>query len=104
MADYIADWTEEERDYLRAAAPISGLQTKFRNTDLLAMARDIVALSEQGLKARNRSDGAGGDETQYLGYLQQIVADGKNNAQRLLDHYENEWDGDVRQAFKKLVF
>ena len=104
VADYIADWTEEERDYLRAAAPISGLQTKFRNTDLLTMARDIVALSEQGLKARNRSDGAGGDETQYLGYLQQIVADGKNNAQRLLDHYENEWNGDVREAFKKLVF
>ena len=104
VADYIADWTQEERETLRRAAPISGLKTPFRNGTLHDVARDILALSEQGLKARNRSDGAGGDETQFLGYLQHIIASGKTPAEALLDKFHGDWQGDVRHAYKDMAF
>jgi gamma-glutamylcysteine synthetase len=44
-------------------------------------------MAEQGLKNRARSDGAGGDETQFLAYLQQIVADGSKPGGRLVDKF-----------------
>ena len=104
VAAYIADWTAEEREALRRDAPVHGLQTVFRDHDLHHIARDILSLSEKGLKARNRSDGAGGDETQYLGYLQEIVGSGKNNAQKLLDKFHGDWNGDVTPVYQHLKF
>ena len=103
-ADYIADWSVEEMAALRRHAPMQGLATPFRSGTLLDVARDVLALSEQGLKARNRSDGAGGDETQYLAYVQQIVADGQNNAQRLIERFNGAWGGDIRQIYRDLAF
>jgi len=102
VADYIADWTQSERDALRLGAPTTGLETPFRGGTLLDMARDIVPMAAQGLKARNRSDGAGGDESQFLTYLETIVADGQNNAGRLLAKYKAEWDEDVRPIYHEL--
>lgn len=102
VADYIADWTQSERDALRLGAPTTGLETPFRGGTLLDMARVIVPMAAQGLKARNRSDGAGGDESQFLTYLETIVADGRNNAGRLLAKYKAEWGEDVRPIYHEL--
>ena len=104
VAAYIADWTQEERDALRQQVPVQGLDTRFRNGTLLDMARDVLAMAEQGLKNRARSDGAGGDETVFLAYLQQIIADGQSPAARLVDRYRTEWDGDISRIYKELAF
>ena len=104
VAAYISDWTQEERDALRLAVPQSGLDTPFRTGTLLDMARDVLAMAEQGLKNRARSDGAGGDETMFLAYLQQIVAEGQSPAARLVDKYRHEWDGDISRIYKELAF
>ena len=104
VAAYISDWTQEERDALRLAVPQSGLDTPFRTGTLLDMARDVLAMAEQGLKNRARSDGAGGDETMFLAYLQQIIAEGQSPAARLVDKYRHEWDGDISRIYKELAF
>lgn len=104
VAAYIADWTQEERAALRQQVPVQGLDTRFRNGTLLDMARDVLAMAEQGLKNRARSDGAGGDETVFLAYLQQIIADGQSPAARLVDRYRTEWDGDISRIYKELAF
>ena len=104
IAAYISDWTQDERDALRLAVPQSGLDTPFRTATLLDMARDVLAMAEQGLKNRARSDGAGGDETTFLAYLQQIVAEGQSPAARLVDKYRHEWDGDITRIYKELAF
>lgn len=103
VAAYIADWTQEERDALRRQVPLQGLDTPFRNGTLLDIARDVLAMAEQGLKNRARSDGAGGDETVFLAYLQQIIADGQSPAARLIDRYRTEWDGDISRIYKELA-
>lgn len=104
LADYIADWTQTERDALRLGAPKTGLETPFRGGTLLDMARDIVPLAAQGLKNRGYGDGAGGDESLFLAYLEEIVADGQNNAQRLLNSYHGDWGGDITKALPDLTF
>ena len=104
IAALVADWTNEERQALRLAAPVHGLATPFRGGTLLDVAREVLALSEQGLKNRARSDGAGGDETQYLGYLQAVVADGRSPAEALLEQFQGAWNGDVRPIFEALKF
>ena len=104
VADLIADWTQAERDQLRVQSPLLGLQTPFRSGTLLDVAREVLKLAEQGLKNRARSDGAGGDETQFLAYLQKVVADGKSPAEALVKKFHEEWNGDVREAYKELAF
>ncbi len=103
LAAYIADWTQEERAALRAAAPLTGLETPFRGGTLLDMARDILPMAKQGLENRRYTDGTGNDERLFLDYLERIVADGKSNAQRLLDSYHNEWGGDINKAYAALT-
>jgi glutamate--cysteine ligase len=101
--DLIADWSAEERNTLRHQAPISGLATPFRGGTLLDVARQVVDLAEQGLRARGRLvDGR--DETRFLAYLQEIVADGRSPAARLLDKYHGDWGGDITPIFKETAF
>jgi glutamate--cysteine ligase len=104
VADLIADWTQAERDVLRVQSPLLGLQTPFRSGTLLDVAREVLQLAEQGLKNRARSDGAGGDETQFLAYLQKVVADGQSPAEALVKKFHEEWNGDVREAYTELAF
>jgi glutamate--cysteine ligase len=104
VADFIADWTQAERDALRAQSPLLGLQTPFRSGTLLDVAREVLQLAEQGLRNRARSDGAGGDETQFLAYLQRVVADGQSPSAALVKKFHEEWNGDVRAAYQELAF
>ena len=47
-------------------------------------------------------DSKGRDETQYLDPLREIVTTGKTNADIMLDHYNSDWDQDVRHLFKPI--
>ena len=101
--DMIADWSTEERDMLRRQAPLSGLATPFRGGTLLDVARQMVDLAEQGLRARSRLvDNA--DETRFLAYLQEITASGRSPAERLLDKYHGDWQGDITHIFRETAF
>ena len=103
LVDYIADWTQEERDALRLGAPQTGLATAFRGGTLLDMAREIVPMAAQGLKNRALGDGAGADESLFIAYLEEIVESGKSSAEKLLDQYHGVWDGDIKNAYQALT-
>ena len=103
LVDYIADWTQEERDALRLGSPQTGLATPFRGGTLLDMAHEIVPMAAQGLKNRARGDGAGADESLFLAYLEEITASGKSSAEKLLDKYHGEWGGDLKKAYQTLT-
>ena len=50
-----------------------------------------------------RADGllTGAMKTRFLAYLQEIVADGRSPAARLLDKYHGDWGGDITPIFKQ---
>jgi glutamate--cysteine ligase len=84
---------------LRAEVPRSGLNTAFRSGNLRGLARDAVAIAEQGLKARAMLHEDGGDERRYLAPLQEIAAGGPTQAEHWLSRYHGAWKGDVSRVF-----
>ena len=66
------------------------------------LAREVVAISEAGLKARARP-GAGGlvpDETHFLNALKETIETGKTPADELLDRYHGDWNGDISRIYE----
>jgi glutamate--cysteine ligase len=99
--DLCKNWTAEQRDALRVAASVDGLQAQVEGIDMHALAREVVAISEAGLKAR-ALPGAGGlvpDETHFLNALKETVETGKTPADDLLDHYHGDWAGDLDRIY-----
>jgi glutamate--cysteine ligase len=65
------------------------------------LAREVLAISEAGLKARARQ-GAGGlvpNETHFLNALRESVESGKVPADELLDRYNGDWNGDLPRIY-----
>ena len=99
--DLVKGWDAETRDELRVAASVDGLQAKVNGIDMHDLAREAVAISEIGLKARARP-GAGGmvpDETHFLNALKESIETGHVPADELLDHYNGDWNGDLTRIY-----
>ena len=99
--DLVKDWDAETRDALRVAASVDGLQAVVGKIAMHDLAREAVAMSEAGLKARALA-GAGGlitDETHFLNALKESVETGRVPADELLDHYNGDWAGDLSRIY-----
>ncbi|MGJ8628861.1 MAG: glutamate--cysteine ligase [Sulfitobacter sp.] len=99
--DLVKDWTTAQHDALRVAASVDGLQAKVTGINMHDIAREAVALSEAGLKARAKA-GAGGmvpDETHFLNALKESIETGKVPADELLDDYNGKWAGDLNKVY-----
>lgn len=99
--DLVKHWTPAQHDALRVAASVDGLQAKVTGIEMHEIAREVVALSEAGLKARARP-GAGGmvpDETHFLNALHESIETGRVPADDLLADYHGKWGGDLSRIF-----
>lgn len=97
--DLVKDWTEEERQTLRESVPTTALKTPFRNGSVFDIAKQAVAISRAGLKARNRLNWEGADEAVFLKPLDYTLEVGETPAERLLDLYRGAWNGDISRVF-----
>ena len=100
--DLVKDWSMEEREQLRNDAPKLALDAPLpggRGT-MQDLGREALAIAHDGLASRARLNGSGDNETGYLETLDEIVKSGKVPAQRLLDAYHGDWNGDVSQVYK----
>jgi len=89
------------RDEMRIQASVLGLDAMAGGMKMLDLAREVVAISEAGLKARARA-GAGGlvpDETHFLSALKDSVETGMAPADELLEKYHGEWAGDLTRIY-----
>jgi glutamate--cysteine ligase len=84
---------------LRAVVPREGLAASWRGGSLRDLARDVVAIARDGLRARNRRDETGADESSYLDPLGSIVAGEPTQAEHWLAQFHQAWQGDARQIF-----
>ena len=104
--DLCKDWTAEQREALRVAASVDGLQAKVDGIDMHELARACVDIAHGGLKARAKP-GAGGlvaDETHFLNALQESVETGIVPADELLEKYHGEWDGDLSRIYPEYSY
>ena len=102
--DLAKDWTEAEREAVRATVPRLGLATPVAGRSLGEVAAEALTIARTGLQARARRDAAGRDETVYLQPLEAIVAAGRTQAEDRLADYEGSWRRSVSPAFAECVF
>ncbi|MFC6197195.1 glutamate--cysteine ligase [Ponticaulis profundi] len=104
--DLVKHWTAEQREMMRRTAPVLGLKTPLPNGKgtLQTLAQEVLKISRYGLKARGRLSSSGDDETGFLSELDQIAESGMTPAERLLNRYRENWNGDVRPAFDECAF
>ncbi len=104
--DLCKGWTAEEREALRHDAGKFGLEAVIGGRSVRDVARDVLAISQAGLKARARP-GAGGvipDETHFLNALHEIVDTGQTPADELLGRYHGEWGGDLSRIYAEYSY
>ncbi len=100
----VKDWTAEERQKLRDDVPRLGFQAEIRGRKLLAITKDVLALSEKGLQRRNKLDANGRDETRYLRPLQEIAARGITPAEELLTKFQTSWKESVDPIYDEYAY
>ncbi|WP_281824253.1 glutamate--cysteine ligase [Jannaschia rubra] len=99
--DLAKGWDQETRLALRVAASEEGLQAKVGDIAMLDLARELVAISDAGLRAR-AMPGAGGlvpDETHFLNALKESVETGRTLSDELLEEYHGPWGGDLTRIY-----
>ena len=98
------DWTLEEVSAMRDAVPVQALATRFRTGTLYDIAREVIAISRGGLKRRNRLNGDGVDESQFLAPLDEVLAKKATLAEDLLALYNGRWNGSVDPVFAEYQY
>ncbi|SHH28028.1 glutamate--cysteine ligase [Cognatishimia maritima] len=104
--DLVKSWDAETREALRVGASVEALQAQVGAIKMHDLAREVVAISDAGLKARAKP-GAGGliaDETHFLNALKESLESGKVPADELLDHYHGDWNGDLTRIYDEFSY
>ena len=103
--DLMKNWTNEDRLSLNLNVPKYGLNTKFQNQKILDVAKELLKISESGLKRRNKlSTNKKYDETYYLIGIKDNIFKGLSPADLLLKKYYGEWNETIDNIYKELVF
>ncbi len=95
----VRDLTHADAVAMRTSVPRRGLATPFRGGTLRDLARDVVAIARDGLRARDQRDKSGNDESIHLAPLLEIAAGGPVPAEYWLERNRSVWRGDVRNIF-----
>ena len=104
--DLVKDWDAETRDALRVAASVDALDARVGTIHMRYLAREVVAIAREGLKARARP-GAGGliaDETHFLNALEDSIETGEVPADELIRRYNTDWNGDATRVFAEYSY
>jgi glutamate--cysteine ligase len=103
--ELVKHWTDADRQALRTEVPRTALAAPFPGNSLRFgtvgdLAREVVAIASAGLARRNIRNATGHDESAYLAPLEETLRLGKSPAQRWLDLYNGEWQGDLTKIFE----
>jgi glutamate--cysteine ligase len=99
--DLCRDWTVAEMEGLRNDVPKLGLKAPFRKGTAQDLAREMVAIADQGLKRRAVPGVTDKDESPYLDELKEIAETGVTPAELLLDRYRTVWGGNIDRLYEE---
>jgi glutamate--cysteine ligase len=103
-AELIKDWTVPEIEAMRDGVPKAALKLPFRSGTVQDVAKEMIAIARDGLKRRAVPGKTDTDESPYLEDLIEIVETGVTPAERLLEQFENEWDGDIAKVYAATAY
>jgi glutamate--cysteine ligase len=103
--DLCKHWSIEEREALRHSVPRQALETPVPGGGTVHdLAREVLDIATAGLRERAELNPAGDNEGGFLDPLRDVVASGKTFADRLLDRYHGEWQGDLSHVYEEFSF
>ena len=103
--DLVKDWSIDGQQRLRDDVPRLALKaTAPDGRSVRDVARDVLAIADAGLKARNRLNEVGESEQGFLNPLHEIVASGKTPAERLLDLYHGKWNASLTPIYGEMSY
>ena len=103
--DRVKDWTIEEREALRHAVPREALSAAVPGGGTMRdLAGEVLEIAALGLTDRALLNAAGDNEGGFLDPLREVVASGMTFADRLLERYHGEWQGDVSRVYEEFSF
>src|SRR6056297_3771929 len=104
--DLVKGWDAPTREALRIAASEDALDARVDGLSMHEIAREAVAISEAGLKARAHPGAGGliGDETHFLNALKESIESGKVPADELLDQYNGDWNRDLTRIYAEYSY
>lgn len=82
----------------RAEAPGMGLDAAWGDGTLRDLARRVVPIAKDGLRARARKDVSEDDETVYLAPIEAIAGGAPSQAERWLERFSAAWKGNAANA------
>lgn len=98
------DWTYEDVLALRNIVPVQGLHSPFHGHKLQEIAHETLKISKLGLKNRNHLNSDGFDETCFIAPLEDVIARGRTEAEKMLDAYHSVWGGSIEPAFLEYAY
>ena len=102
--DLVKDFSLAERHALRDGVPKHAMHLPFRDGTVRDLARRALEISRDGLRRRAALNGDGQDETRFLDVLQEIVDSGKTAAERKLELFHGEWNGNIDPVFTTFAY
>ncbi len=102
--DTIAAWPMAERMELNERAAKDGLQARAGRHPLSEYARELVEISREGLVRQAAEDGDGRDESIYLDRLEEDVRAARCPADRVIELWQSEWEGQVNRLIEYCAY
>ena len=81
-----------------------GLNGRIGKIEINELAKQVLDISFEGLKRRNKLDKKGVSETQFLDPLFNILEGGETSAEQMLYKFENQWDKNIDKIFENEIF
>jgi glutamate--cysteine ligase len=103
--DLVKHWTIEEREALRGAVPKLALKARVPGGGTMHdLARTVIDIAAAGLNRRAQFNSIGDNESGFLDPLREVVASGMAPADRLLERFHGEWNGDLSRVYDEMSF
>ncbi|MDV3258330.1 MAG: glutamate--cysteine ligase [Sphingomonas sp.] len=102
--DLCRNWTIAEREELRHAVPRLALDAPSPGGGTVRdLAREVLEIAS-AVTDRAELNTAGDNEGGFLDPLREVVSSGSTFADRLLERYHGEWNGDVSHVYEEFSF
>ena len=102
--DLVKGFSMQERNAMRDGVPRLALGAPAPGGTLRELAREALKISVAGLRRRARLNSRGVDETGFLDALVEIAESGQTPAERKLELFHGEWNGDIDRVFREFAY
>lgn len=102
--DLVKDFSLEERNALRDGVPRHALGLPFRGGKVQDLAVSALQISAAGLARRGALNDQGSNEVRFLEPLIEFAESGQTPAERKLELFHGEWEGDIDRVFREFAY